>query len=192
MHLLHFLLAADGDGRYITIRFGASPVVGAFIRISPSAPMKTFNLKPSEIEKNWILIDAEGVVLGRLASQIALILRGKTKPTYTPFLDCGDNVIVINADKVALTGNKRNDAMFYWHTGFPGGIKGRSAGQILDGRFPERVVIKAVERMIKRSPLGRRQMGNLRVYAGAEHPHAAQSPVVLDLAAKNAKNKRSA
>ncbi|MFV3131654.1 50S ribosomal protein L13 [Niveispirillum sp. KHB5.9] len=154
--------------------------------------MKTFNLKPSEIEKKWILIDAEGVVLGRLASQIALILRGKTKPTYTPFLDCGDNVIVINAEKVALTGNKRQDAMFYWHTGYPGGIKGRSAGQILDGRFPERVIIKAVERMIKRSPLGRQQMSNLRVYAGAEHPHAAQTPVVLDLAGKNAKNKRSA
>ncbi len=190
--MLHFSLAVKGGSPYITHRFGASPPAGAFIRSSPSAPMKTFNLKPSEIEKKWILIDAEGVVLGRLASQIAMILRGKTKPTYTPFLDCGDNVIVINAEKVALTGNKRNDAMFYWHTGFPGGIKGRSAGQILDGRFPERVIIKAVERMIKRGPLGRRQMGNLRVYAGSEHPHAAQEPMVLDIAGKNAKNKRSA
>ena len=154
--------------------------------------MKTFNLKPSEIEKKWLLVDADGLVLGRLASILANILRGKHKATYTPYLDCGDNIIVINAEKVRLTGNKRKDDIFYWHTGFPGGIKGRSKGQILDGRFPERVLIKAVERMVPRGPLGRRQMGNLRVYAGTSHPHDAQQPEVLDIAARNPKNKRSA
>jgi len=154
--------------------------------------MKTYNLKPSDIEKKWILIDAEGLVLGRLASQIAMRLRGKHKPTYTPHMDCGDNVIVINAEKVKLTGNKRSDSVFYWHTGFPGGIKSRTAGQILDGKYPERVVIKAVERMIPRGPLGRRQMSNLRVYAGSAHPHEAQQPEVLDVAGMNPKNKRSA
>jgi len=154
--------------------------------------MKTLNLKPAEVEKKWILIDAEGLVLGRLASQIAMRLRGKHKPTYTPHVDCGDNVIVINAEKVRLTGRKRQDDMFYWHTGYPGGIKGRSKGQILDGRFPERVIIKAVERMIPRGPLGRRVMSNLRVYAGTEHPHAAQQPEMLDVAGMNPKNKRSA
>ncbi|QJE72692.1 50S ribosomal protein L13 [Aerophototrophica crusticola] len=152
--------------------------------------MKTFNLKPADIEKKWILIDADGLVLGRLASQIAMRLRGKHKPTFTPHMDCGDNVVVINAEKVKLTGNKRQDDIFYWHTGYPGGIKGRSKGQILDGRYPERVIIKAVERMITRGPLGRRQMSNLRVYAGASHPHEAQQPEVLDVSALNPKNKR--
>ncbi|MEI6559968.1 MAG: 50S ribosomal protein L13 [Rhodospirillaceae bacterium] len=154
--------------------------------------MKTFNLKPSEIEKKWLLVDADGLVLGRLASILAVILRGKHKATYTPYLDCGDNIIVINAEKVRLTGNKRKDDMFYWHTGYPGGIKGRSKGQILDGRYPERVLIKAVERMVPRGPLGRAQMSNLRVYAGAAHPHEAQQPQVLDVASRNPKNKRSA
>ena len=154
--------------------------------------MKTFNLKPSEIEKKWLLVDADGLVLGRLASVLATILRGKNKATYTPYLDCGDNIIVINAEKVRLTGNKRKDDMFYWHTGYPGGIKGRSKGQILDGRYPERVLIKAVERMVPRGPLGRQQMSNLRVYAGADHPHEAQQPQVLDVASRNPKNKRSA
>ncbi len=154
--------------------------------------MKTFNLKPSEIEKKWLLVDADGLVLGRLASILATILRGKHKATYTPYLDCGDNIIVINAEKVRLTGNKRKDDMFYWHTGYPGGIKGRSKGQILDGRYPERVVIKAVERMVPRGPLGREQMSNLRVYAGSAHPHEAQQPQVLDIASRNPKNKRSA
>ena len=154
--------------------------------------MKTFNLKPSEIEKKWLLVDADGLVLGRLACVLATILRGKTKATYTPYLDCGDNVIVINAEKVRLTGNKRKDDMFYWHTGYPGGIKGRSKGQILDGKYPERVLIKAVERMVPRGPLGRQQMSNLRVYAGAAHPHEAQQPEVLDVASRNPKNKRSA
>jgi large subunit ribosomal protein L13 len=130
------------------------------------------------------------VVLGRLAVAIATRLRGKHKPLYTPHIDCGDNIIVVNAEKVRLTGRKREDKVFYWHTGHPGGIKGRSIGQILDGKYPERVIVKAVERMIPRSPLGRAQMRKLRVYAGGEHPHQAQAPEVLDLAALNPKNKR--
>ncbi|HYE50758.1 MAG TPA: 50S ribosomal protein L13 [Azospirillaceae bacterium] len=154
--------------------------------------MKTMNLKPSEIEKKWLLIDADGLVLGRLASIIAMRLRGKHKPTYTPHMDCGDHVIVINAEKVKLTGNKRADSIFYWHTGYPGGIKQRSKGQILDGKYPERVIEKAVERMIPRGPLGRKQMGNLKVYAGGAHPHEAQQPQVLDVAGMNPKNKGSA
>ncbi len=154
--------------------------------------MKTYSAKAAEIEKKWILVDADGVVLGRLASQIAKILRGKHKPTYTPHLDCGDNVIVVNAEKVHLTGNKVADKIYYWHTGHPGGIKQRTAGQILAGKHPERVVHKAVERMVPRGPLGRQQMKNLRVYAGADHPHEGQQPEVLDIAAMNPKNKRSA
>ncbi|MBB6250276.1 50S ribosomal protein L13 [Nitrospirillum iridis] len=154
--------------------------------------MKTLSLKPSEIEKKWLLIDADGLVLGRLASIISMRLRGKHKPTYTPHMDCGDNIIVINAEKVKLTGNKRSDEIFYWHTGYAGGIKQRTLGQILDGKYPERVIEKAVERMITRGPLGRRQMSNLRVYKGSTHPHEAQNPEVLDVAALNPKNKRSA
>ena len=154
--------------------------------------MKTYSAKPADIEKNWILIDAEGVVLGRLAAKVANILRGKTKPTYTPHMDCGDNVIIINAAKVKLTGNKLSDKKYYWHTGHPGGIKERTAEKILEGRFPERVMEKAVERMVPRGPLGRQQMRNLRIYAGSEHPHEAQNPTVLDFAAQNPKNKRDA
>jgi large subunit ribosomal protein L13 len=152
--------------------------------------MKTFSAKPSDIQKKWIVIDADGVVLGRLAGQIALRLRGKHKPTFTPHMDTGDNVIVINAEKVKLTGQKRDQSIFYWHTGHPGGIKERSKGQILEGRFPERVITKAVERMLPEGPLGRKVLGNLRVYAGTEHPHAAQNPEVVDIASKNPKNKR--
>lgn len=152
--------------------------------------MKTFVAKPHEVEKKWILIDAKDVVLGRLASVIAMRLRGKHKATFTPHVDCGDNIIVINAKHVKLTGNKRQDDIFYWHTGHPGGIKGRSKGQILDGKHPERVVMKAVERMIPEGPLGNRIMTNLRVFAEADHPHAAQQPEVLDVAALNPKNKR--
>ncbi len=153
--------------------------------------MKTYSAKPSEVEKKWIVVDAEDVVLGRLASQVAKILRGKHKPSFTAHIDCGDNVIVINADKVRLTGNKRSDKRFYWHTGYPGGIKDRTIGQILEGKHPERVVLKAIERMIPRGPLGRLQMKNLRVYAGTEHPHVAQQPEVLDVGAMNPKNKRA-
>ncbi|OWJ66846.1 50S ribosomal protein L13 [Inquilinus limosus] len=152
--------------------------------------MKTYSAKPAEVEKKWIVVDADGVVLGRLASIIAMRLRGKHKTTFTPHVDTGDNVIVVNAEKVRLTGNKRQDSVFYWHTGYAGGIKGRSKGQILDGAHPERVIEKAVERMITRGPLGRKVMGNLKVYAGAAHPHEAQQPEVLDVAAMNPKNKR--
>lgn len=154
--------------------------------------MKTYSAKAAEIEKKWLLVDAEGVVLGRLASRIALILRGKHKVGFTPHLDCGDNVVVINAGKVRLTGKKLADKVYYRHTGYPGGIKSRTAGQILEGKHPERVVEKAVERMIPRGPLGRRQIRNLRVYPGPEHPHAAQDPSPLDIAGMNPKNKRSA
>jgi large subunit ribosomal protein L13 len=154
--------------------------------------MKTYSAKPAEVEKKWVVIDADGLIVGRLASLVAMRLRGKHKPTYTPHVDCGDNVIVVNAEKVVLTGRKRDDKTYYWHTGYPGGIKERKAAQILDGRFPGRVVEKAVERMLPRGPLGRRQLSNLRVYAGAEHPHAAQQPETLDVAALNRKNARSA
>ena len=154
--------------------------------------MGTYSAKPSEIERKWYLIDAEGLVLGRMATVIATRLRGKHKTTFTPHMDCGDNIIVINAKKVELTGNKRANKTYYWHTGYPGGIKSRTAGAILDGAHPERVVQKAVERMISRNPLGRRQMKKLHVYAGSEHPHEAQQPEVLDVATMNSKNKRSA
>jgi large subunit ribosomal protein L13 len=153
--------------------------------------MKTFSAKPQDIEKKWILVDAQDVVLGRLSSFIALRLKGKHKPTYTPHMDCGDNVIVINAQKVRLTGRKREDDVFYWHTGYPGGIKGRTKAQILDGKHPERVIEKAVERMLPEGPLGRKIFGNMRVYGGAEHPHEAQQPEVINFAAMNEKNKRA-
>ena len=154
--------------------------------------MSTFSAKPAEIEKKWVVIDAKGLVVGRLASIIALRLRGKHLPIFTPHVDCGDNVIVINAEKVVFTGRKREQKNYYHHTGYPGGIKERSAKFILEGRFPERIVEKAVERMLPRGPLGRTQLGNLRVYAGESHPHAAQQPAVLDVAAMNRKNVRSA
>ncbi|HHK73991.1 MAG TPA: 50S ribosomal protein L13 [Rhizobiales bacterium] len=153
--------------------------------------MKTYSAKPSDIEKAWILIDAEGLVVGRLASIIAMRLRGKHKPSFTPHMDCGDNVIVINAEKVVFTGKKRENKEYFRHTGHPGGIKSEIAGKILDGRFPERVLEKAVQRMLPGGPLSRQQMKNLRVYAGAEHPHEAQKPTTLDVAAMNAKNTRS-
>ncbi len=154
--------------------------------------MKTFSAKPAEVDKKWLLIDAEGLVVGRLAVVVANRLRGKHKPSFTPHVDCGDNVIVINAGKAVLTGNKVTQKKYYWHTGYIGGIKERTARQILEGKFPERVLEKAVERMIPRGPLGRRQLKNLRVYAGAEHPHEAQKPEPLDVVALSAKNARSA
>jgi len=153
--------------------------------------MKTFTLKPADIDKKWLVIDADGLVLGRLATLVADRLRGKHKPTYTPNMDCGDHVIVINAEKVQLTGNKAKDSIFYWYTGYPGGIKGRSKGATLAGKHPERVIMKAVERMVPRGPLGRRVMEHLRVYAGPSHPHVAQNPQALDVAAMNRKNKRA-
>ena len=152
----------------------------------------TASVKPAEVEKKWVLIDAKGLVVGRLASLVAMRLRGKHKASYTPNVDCGDNVIVVNADKIVLTGRKREQKVYHHHTGYPGGIKERSAKAILEGRFPERVVEKAVERMLPRGPLARRQLGNLRVYKGAEHPHEAQQPVSIDIGAMNRKNARTA
>lgn len=154
--------------------------------------MKTYSMKASEIDKKWYVVDAEGLVLGRMAAIIANMLRGKHKPSYTPHMDCGDHVIVINAEKVALTGNKRDGKIYYWHTGYPGGIKERTAGKILEGKHPERIVIKAVQRMLPRGSLGRQQLSNLKVCVGPDHPHAAQQPEVLDIASMNSKNKRSA
>jgi len=154
--------------------------------------MKTFSQKPAEVEKKWILIDAEGVVPGRLASFVANRLRGKHKPTFTPHVDDGDNVIIVNADKVAFTGKKFTDKKYYWHTGYPGGIKERTAKALLEGRFPERVMQKAVERMMPGGPLSRQQMSNLHVYAGPDHKHEAQKPESVDMAALNSENKRSA
>jgi large subunit ribosomal protein L13 len=154
--------------------------------------MQTFSAKPAEVDKKWVLIDADGLVVGRLAAIVALRLRGKHKASYTPHVDDGDNVIVINAAKAVLTGRKVEQKVYYKHTGFIGGIKERTAKSILAGRFPERIVEKAVERMLPRGPLGRRQLGNLRVYPHAEHPHAAQQPESIDVAAMNRKNKRTA
>ncbi|HEV3395903.1 MAG TPA: 50S ribosomal protein L13 [Xanthobacteraceae bacterium] len=154
--------------------------------------MKTYSAKPAEVDKKWVLIDGTGLVVGRLASIVALRLRGKHKPTYTPHVDCGDNVIIVNAEKVVLTGRKVQQKVYRHHTGHIGGIKERTAKFILEGKFPQRIVEKAVERMLPRGPLGRRQLGNLRVYKGPEHPHAAQQPEPLDVAALNRKNTRSA
>lgn len=151
----------------------------------------TLSLKPAEVNKDWVLIDAEGLVLGRLAAIIATRLRGKHKPQFTPHVDCGDNVVVVNAEKVRVTGKKADQSVFYWHTGYPGGIKGRTVRQRLESRFPERVIEKAVERMITRGPLQRNQMRHLYVYGGATHPHDGQQPKKLDVAAMNRKNART-
>ena len=153
--------------------------------------MKTFSAKPADIDKKWVLIDAKNMVVGRLAAVIATRLRGKHLPSYTPHMDCGDNVIVINADKVVFTGNKRSNKTYYRHTGYPGGIKETSPEKLLEGKFPERVLELAVKRMLPRGPLGRQQLSNMRVYAGSEHPHEAQSPETIDVAAMNAKNVRA-
>ncbi len=154
------------------------------------ALMKTTkSAKPAEVEKKWHIVDAEGLIVGRAAVVIANVLRGKHKTSFTPHVDCGDNVIVINADKIKFTGKKLGQKVYYKHTGYAGGIKGITAGKVLEGRFPERVLEKAVERMIPRGPLGRQQMRNLRIYAGAAHPHEAQNPEVLDIAGMSRKNK---
>lgn len=154
--------------------------------------MKTYSATAKDVVKKWYVVDAENVVLGRLASAIALRLRGKHKPIYTPHVDCGDNIIVVNADKVKLTGRKLANKTYYWHTGYPGGIKSRTAGQIMEGAHPERIVEKAVQRMLPKGPLGRKQFRKLKVYVGSEHPHEAQAPEALDIAAMNPKNKRTA
>ncbi|BBF93327.1 50S ribosomal protein L13 [Blastochloris tepida] len=154
--------------------------------------MKTYSAKAGDIDKKWVVIDATGLVVGRLATIIAMHLKGKHLPTYTPHMDCGDNVIVVNAEKVVFTGRKLDQKVYYHHTGYPGGIKERSAKSIIAGKFPERILEKAVERMLARGPLGRKLMGNLRVYKGPTHPHEAQQPATLDVAAMNRKNVRSA
>ena len=154
--------------------------------------ISTHSTKPADIERKWYVVDASGVILGRLSAEIAKILRGKNKPYFTPNLDCGDYVVVINADKVKLTGKKLTDKHYYQHTGFIGSVKDTTAGKILNSRFPERVIQKAVERMISRNPLGRQMITKLKVYAGENHPHTAQNPIVLDIASQNPKNKRSA
>jgi len=151
-------------------------------------PMTTYSAKASEIEKKWVVIDATGLVVGRLAALVAMRLRGKHKATYTPHMDCGDNIIIINAEKVLLTGQKLKKKVYYHHTGYIGGIKERWAEDIMRGKYPERIVEKAIERMLPRGPLGRRQLSNLRVYKGAAHPHEAQQPEVLDVAKLNPKN----
>ena len=151
---------------------------------------QTTMIKPAEVVRQWYIVDATGKTLGRLSTQIATVLRGKNKPTYTPNVDCGDYVIVINAEKVKLTGKKRENDVFFWHTGYPGGIKQRTKAEQLDGKYPGRVIEQAVERMLPKSKLGRKQFSNLRVYAGTEHPHEAQKPEVLDVASMNPKNKR--
>ncbi len=152
--------------------------------------MKTFSLKKSEIKKGWYLIDATDLVLGRMASIVSLYLRGKHKPDYSPNMDCGDHIVVINADKVHLTGNKLRDKVYYRHTGYPGGIKEQTAKEIMRGPRPEKLILKAVERMLGKGPLGRQQLTNLRVYAGAQHQHEAQKPKVLDIAQMNRKNRK--
>ena len=154
--------------------------------------MKTYSAKPIDVDRKWFIVDAEDLVLGRLAVVVANRLRGKHKPMFTPHIDCGDNVVIVNAEKIWLTGNKRADKVYYWHTGFPGGIKSRTAEAILDGDHPERVIQKAVQRMLPKTKLGRQQISKLKVYAGPDHPHEAQSPVLLDIAVMNAKNRRSA
>lgn len=150
--------------------------------------MKTFSATPSDITKSWWIVDAQDLVLGRMAAEVAKVLRGKHKPTFTPHMDCGDNVVIINADKVYLSGNKHEGKVYYRHTGYPGGIRGTTPRKVFEGDHPERVVIKAVERMITRNKLGRQQMTHLYVYGGSTHPHEAQKPQVLDIASQNPKN----
>jgi large subunit ribosomal protein L13 len=150
--------------------------------------MQTYSAKASEIKKKWLLVDGAGLVVGRLAAIVATRLRGKHKPMYTPNLDCGDNIIIVNAEKVLLTGNKAKNQVYHWHTGYIGGIKERTPGEFLAGKTPERVIENAIKRMLPRGPLGKHQFANLRVYVGPEHPHAAQQPEVLDVAAMNPKN----
>tara|TARA_B100001996_G_scaffold374001_1_gene352103 strand:- start:1503 stop:1973 length:471 start_codon:yes stop_codon:yes gene_type:complete len=150
----------------------------------------TYSAKPNEIHHDWIIIDAEDLVLGRLAAIVSTRLRGKHKATYTPHMDCGDNIIIINAEKIKLTGNKRENKIYYWHTGYPGGIKSRTAAKILDGNHPERVIEKAITRMVPKGPLGRKVLKKLHIYSGNSHPHEAQKPTVLDIANLNEKNKR--
>ncbi len=181
-------MALTGVARLVYERSSLGPLPP----VHGSHVMKTFSQKPAEVEKKWIMIDATGLVVGRLASVVAMRLRGKHKPTFTPHVDDGDNVVIVNAEKIVLTGKKRENKVYRHHTGYIGGIKERTARSILEGKFPQRIVEKAIERMLPRGPLARVQLGNLRVYAGPEHPHAAQNPEKLNVGAMNRKNKRSA
>lgn len=158
----------------------------------PLPAQRTYSAKPTEVEAKWWIIDAEDLVLGRMAVIVADRLRGKHKPMYTPNIDCGDHIVIINAEKVYLTGNKRADKTYYRHTGYPGGIKSRTAGDILEGEHSDRVVRKAIERMMPKTKMGRAQIRKLKVYAGTEHPHEAQQPESIDVASLNSKNKRKA
>ncbi|GHT92919.1 50S ribosomal protein L13 [Alphaproteobacteria bacterium] len=150
--------------------------------------MRTFSLKAGQVQKNWVLVDAKDLILGRLSAVVASYLRGKHKPEFTPNMDCGDFVVIVNAEKIKVTGNKLEDSVFYWHTGYPGGIKQRTMKECLNSRFPERVISKAVERMLPKGPLGRKMLKNLKIYGGENHPHEAQQPKVLDVASMNSKN----
>jgi len=154
--------------------------------------MKTYNA-PVGVETKWVVIDATGVVVGRLASYVAKRLRGKHRPDFTPHVDTGDHVVVINAEKAVFTGNKLTDKIYYRHTGYAGGIKSITAGKILSGRFPERALELAVKRMMPReSALSRQQFGKLRIYAGGDHPHVAQQPELVDFKSMNRKNSKTA
>lgn len=148
----------------------------------------TFSIKPKDVKKQWLLIDAENLIVGRIASRIANILRGKNKPTFTPHVDCGDNIIVINAEKVKFTGKKFQDKTYYYHTGFPGGIKDFTPADLAKRGKEERILKLAVKRMLPKNKLARYQFANLYVYSGPEHPHAGQQPTLYDLAGENAKN----
>ena len=175
-----------------TTKTAAAPVAAkpAKVPAAQKTNTKSFTLRVQDAKKKWVMFDAEGVILGRLATAIAMTLRGKTKTTYTPSVDCGDNVIVVNALKVKMTGKKAEEKNYYYHTGYAGGIKARTRANMLEGKRPERVIMLAVQRMLPRGPLARQQLTNLRIYPGAEHPHIAQAPTVIDFAARNPKNKR--
>lgn len=151
---------------------------------------KTYSAKPSEVERKWWLIDAENLVVGRLSTIVANLLRGKHKPSFTPNIDCGDHVVIINADKVVLTGNKYEDKPYYHHTGHPGGIKEIKARKILEGKFPERILESSISRMISRGPLQRDILEKLHIYKGSEHKHQGQTPQPFDVASLNRKNKK--
>lgn len=149
--------------------------------------MKTYFVRKEDVQQDWYIIDATDVVLGRLAVEVAKIIRGKNKPSYTPHNNCGDNVVIINADKVYLTGNKMTDKVYYRHTGHPGGIKSTTPAKLLETK-PEEIIKLAVKRMVPTGPLGRDQLRNLKVFVGSEHDHEAQKPVVIDMAKLNDKN----
>jgi len=142
--------------------------------------MKTYNAKPETVKRDWFVVDADGKTLGRMAAEIAHRLRGKHKPEYTPHVDTGDYIIVINADKVAVSGKKESDKVYYRHTGYPGGLKETTLGKLRD-RAPARIIEKAVKGMLPKNPLGRAMYRKLRVYSGSEHEHTAQQPQVLDI-----------